>query len=55
VRLARPTRCDTPVPQPLSVRNSVKAWYPNRFVVGEGMANVRRLIEGFLCCHFLGL
>ena len=53
--LARPARCDTPVPQPLSVRNSVKAWYPNKFRVGEGMTDVRRLIEGFLHRHFLGL
>ena len=31
--LAEPARCDTPVPQPLSVVNSVKAWKCQR--VGE--------------------
>jgi len=31
--LAKPARCDTPVPQPLSVVNSVKAWKCHK--VGE--------------------
>jgi len=33
--LARSARCDTPVPQPLSVMNSVKAKSVKRFVAGE--------------------
>jgi len=55
VYLARPARCDTPVPQPLSARNSIKAWYLNRFGAGEGMADFICLIEGFLHRPFLGL
>ena len=35
--LARPARCGTPVSQPLSVMNSVKAKSVKRFVVGEGV------------------
>jgi len=52
VCLARPARCGTPVPQPLSGINNVKAWYLNRFVAGERVADVRGLIEGVLRCHF---
>jgi len=40
VCLARPARCSTPVPQPLSVMNNVNAWNLNRFVTGEGVADV---------------
>jgi len=32
---ARPTRCGTPVPQPLNVMNNVKAKDGKMFVVGE--------------------
>jgi len=39
--------CSTPVPQPLSVMNNVKAWNLNRFVRGEGVADVKGLSEGF--------
>jgi len=35
--LARWARCGTPVPQPLSVMNSVKAKSVKRFVAGEGV------------------
>jgi len=45
VCLARPARCGTSVPQPLSVMNCVKAWNLNRFVAGEGVVDVRGLIE----------
>jgi len=41
----RPPRCSIPVPQPLSVMNSVKAWNINRFVGGGGVANVRGLLR----------
>jgi len=40
-----PTRCSTPVPQPLSVMNSFKAWNLNRFVGGDGVANVKGLVR----------
>jgi len=48
----RPPRCSTPVPQPLSVMNIVKAWNLNRFVGGEGVADIRGLIRGVLRRHF---
>jgi len=35
--LARPTRCGTPIPHPLSVMNSVKAKSVKGFVAGEGV------------------
>jgi len=35
--LERPARCGTPVPQPLSVMNSVKAKSVKRCVAGEGV------------------
>jgi len=35
--LVRPARCGTPVPQPLSMMNSVKAKSVKRFVAGEGV------------------
>jgi len=38
--LARSARCDTPVPQPLSVMNSVKAKDEKRLVAGEGVSKV---------------
>jgi len=38
--LARPARCDTPVPQPLSVMNSVKAKDGKRLVACEGVSEV---------------
>ena len=38
-------RCSTPVPQPLSVMNNVKAWNLNRFVGGEGVASRRGLVR----------
>jgi len=36
----RPTRCGTPVPQPLAVINSVKAKDRKRFVAGKGVSGV---------------
>jgi len=36
-----PARCGTPVPQPLSVMNSVKAKGEKEFMVGEGMLKVK--------------
>jgi len=36
----RPTRCGTPVPQPLNVMNSVKAKDRKRFIAGKGMSGV---------------
>jgi len=36
--LAGPARCGTPVPQPLSVRNIVKAKGEKGLMVGEGMS-----------------
>ena len=38
--LARPARCGTLVPQPLSVMNNVKAKSAKRFVAGEGVLEV---------------
>jgi len=35
--LARPAKCGTPVPQPLSVMNSIKAKSVKSFVAGEGV------------------
>jgi len=35
--LARPARCGTPVPQPLSVMNNVKAKNMKGFGAGEGV------------------
>jgi len=37
---ARPTRCGTPVPQPLNVMNSVKAKDMKRFIAGKGVSGV---------------
>jgi len=48
-----PTRCSSPVPHPLSVVNSVKAWNLNRFMGGEGVADVRGLIRGVWRRHFV--
>ena len=49
----RPPRCSTPVPQPLSVMNSIKAWNLNRFVGGEGVTDVRGLLRRhFDVCDF---
>ena len=39
--LAGPARCGTPVPQPLSVMNSVKAKGEKELMVGEGMSEVK--------------
>jgi len=39
--LAGPTRCGTPVPQPLSVMNSVKAKGEKGMMAGEGMSGVK--------------
>jgi len=39
--LAGPARCGTPVPQPLSVMNSVKAKGEKGLMVGEGMSEVK--------------
>ena len=52
VCFVRSPRCSTLVPQPLSVMNNVKAYNLNRFVAGEGVANVRGLVKGVLCRHF---
>ena len=38
--LARPTRCGTPVPQPLNLMNNVKAKDMKRFVAGEWVSEV---------------
>jgi len=35
--LVRPARCGTPVPQPLSVMNNVKAKSVKGYVAGEGV------------------
>jgi len=48
VCFVRPARCSTPVSEPLSVLNSVKAWNLNRFVAGEGVADVKGLVKGVL-------
>ena len=48
--LARPTRCGRPVPQPLSVMNSVKAKGEKGMMAGEGMLGVKS--KGFLRHHF---
>ena len=42
--------CSTPVPQPLSVMNSVKANDDERLMVGEGMSGVK---SGVLAPSFL--
>jgi len=42
--------CGTPVPQPLSVMNSVKAKGEKGLMVGEGMSGVKS--KGFLRCRF---
>jgi len=39
-------------PHPLSVMNNIKAWNLNRFVVGEGVADARGLIERTLHRYF---
>jgi len=39
--LAGPARCGTPVPQPLSVMNNVKAKGEKGLMVGEGMSEVK--------------
>jgi len=44
---SRSTRCGTPVSQPLSVMNSVKAKDRKRFVAGKG--GVRGLIKKGFC------
>jgi len=52
--LAKPARCDTPVPQPLSVVNSVKAWKCQK--VGEKASGghiVKILEPSFFMCHIL--
>ena len=48
--LAGPARCDTLVPQPLSVMNSVKAKGEKWLMAGEGMSGVKS--KGFLCRRF---
>jgi len=48
--LAGPARCGTPVPQPLSVMNSVKAKGEKGLMVGEGMSEVKS--KGVLRCRF---
>ena len=49
-RLARPARCGTPVPKPLSVMNNVKANGEKGFMAGEGMSEVKS--KGFLGRRF---
>ena len=52
--LAKSARCDTPVPQPLSVVNSVKAWKCQK--VGEKASGghiVKILAPSFFMCHIL--
>jgi len=39
--LAGPARCGTPVPQPLSVMNSVKAKGEKGLMASEGMSEVK--------------
>ena len=51
-KLAKPARCDTPVPQPLSVMNSVKAMKCQK--VGEKASGghiVKLLAPSFFMCH----
>ena len=48
--LVGPARCGTPVPQPLSVMNSVKAKGEKGLMVGAGMSRVKS--KGFLRRHF---
>jgi len=48
--LARPARCGTAVPQPLSVMNNVKAKDEKGLMAGEGMSRVKSM--GFLRRHF---
>jgi len=52
VCLARLARCGTPIPHLLSVTNIVQAWNLNKFVAGEGVADVRGLIERILRRYF---
>jgi len=50
--LAKPARCDTPVPQPLSVMNSVKALKCQK--VGERASGghiSKPLAPSFFMCH----
>jgi len=48
--LARPARYGTPVPQPLSVMNSVKAQGEKGLMAGEGMSKFKS--KGFLHRRF---
>ena len=48
--LARPARCGTAVPQPLSVMNNVKAKDEKGLMAGEGMSRVKSM--GFSRRHF---
>jgi len=48
--LAGPARCGTPVPQPLSVMNNVKAKSGKWLMAGEGMSEVKS--KGFLRRRF---
>ena len=50
--LAGSARCGTPVPQPLSVMNSVKAKGVKGLMAGEGMTGVKS--KGFLRRRFQG-
>jgi len=51
--LVGPARCGTPVPQPLSVMNNVKAKGEKGFMAGEGMSGVKS--KGFFAPSFLTL
>jgi len=48
--LVGPARCGTPVPQPLSVMNNVKAKGEKGLMAGERMPGVKS--KGFLRRHF---
>jgi len=55
---ARPTRCGTPVPQPLNVMNNVKAKDRKRFVAGKGVSGVyskRVFVSSFLILMTFGV
>ncbi|QCD78916.1 hypothetical protein DEO72_LG1g2552 [Vigna unguiculata] len=50
--LAKPARCDTPVPQPLSVMNSVKALKCQKVSEGASGGHISKpLAPSFFMCH----
>ena len=49
--LAKPARCDTPVPQPLSVVNSVKAWKCQKVGEKASGGHIVSLLGAAVFCH----